>query len=644
MRSRSPGSSALAQALHLPFSRLGFLAALLTVLLCLAGCKGEAPAPSGPGAGKVESGSGAATAVEPDPGEETGPDDMGSRKLPVKDGEGTAVGTQGAVTSAEANASQIGLDILKRGGNAVDAAVAVGFALGVTHPSAGNIGGGGFMVVRFPDGKTVAIDYREMAPGKAHRDMYLGKDGKVTRDSREGPRAAGIPGVVAGLAMAHSKYGKLPWNELVEPAVKLAQDGWALDSFHADDLRWGSKRMSQLAEAAANKPTSKSKDALLSAYTATLATFRKPDNTLYKEGDVWKQPELAKTLAAIAKDGPDAFYRGPLAKEMADKVAAMGGIWTTQDLANYIAVERKPIIFDYSGHQLITMPPPSAGGIVLRHILAASEVLGLPKLDWDSPERIHLYVEALRRIYADRNYLLGDPDFVNIPTGKLLDVKYMTERMAGVDPKKATPSSEVGTGIEIKESEQTTHFSVVDGRGIAVSNTYTLNGGFGAKVQIPGTGVTLNNEMDDFTAKVGAPNMFGLVQGPQNSIEPKKRMLSSMTPTIVVKDGKLRAIVGSPGGPTITTTVAQIVMQIIDHRRTLGQAVSAPRVHHQWLPDMIWHEPLPEATQKDLTGRGHKMRQRGSIGHANCIEVDPATGGFRAVADIARDGGKALAY
>lgn len=608
--------------------------ALALALVCVAGCKNERAARTGPNSQSTAS-TGETTAVE------TGPDDSGKGKLPVKDGEGTAVGTRGAVSSAEGNASDIGLAVLRRGGNAVDAAIAVAFALGVTHPSAGNIGGGGFMVVRFPDGRSIAIDYREMAPSKAHRDMYLDSEGEVTRDSREGPRAAGIPGVVAGMAMAHAKYGSLPWNELVEPAVKLARDGWALDSFHADDLSWGTKRMKKLAKAASDKDP---KGALAAAYTATLATFLQADGSLYKTGEVWKQPDLARTLDAIAKGGADAFYRGALARDMATRVQAMGGIWTAEDLAGYRAIEREPIVFEYRGHQLITMPPPSAGGIVLRHILAASEVLDLPGMDWDSPDRIHLYVEALRRIYADRNYLLGDPDFVNIPMARLLDVSYMKNRMADVKADRATPSAEVGTGIEVKESEQTTHFSVVDQTGMAVSNTYTLNGGFGAKVQIPGTGVTLNNEMDDFTAKVGAPNMFGLVQGPQNGIQPGKRMLSSMTPTIVVKDGKLRAVVGSPGGPTITTTVAQVIMQLIDHDRTLGQAVAAARVHHQWKPDAIWHEPLPEATLDALKKRGHEERERGSIGHANCIEVDPETGGLRAVADVARDGGKAVAY
>jgi gamma-glutamyltranspeptidase/glutathione hydrolase len=602
----------------------------VVVALGLASCKPAAPEPSQPqNAATVEQGG------------HTGPDD-GGRRIPVKDGEDTAVGVHGAVSSAEANASQIGVDILRRGGNAVDAAVAVGFALGVTHPTAGNIGGGGFLVVRLPDGKSIAFDYREMAPGKAHRDMYLDAAGNLTEDSRKGPRAAGIPGVVRGLAAAHAMFGSMPWEELVMPAVKLAREGWALDQHHAEDLSWGAERMAAYAkEVDAKQPGS----ALARAMAYTLGTFRKPDGSAYQTGEVWKQPDLATTLELIAREGPEVFYRGPLAETMAREVQAMGGIWSAEDLAGYKVIERQPIAFTYRGHEIITMPPPSAGGVVLRQILAASEVLGLYKLDWDSDVRMHLYVEALRRIYADRNLLLGDPDFVDIPMKTLLDVSYMEKRMADINPEKATPSSEIRAGVELKESTQTTHFSVVDTNRMAVANTYTLNGGFGAKVQIPGTGVTLNNEMDDFTAKVGAPNMFGLVQGPQNSIAPGKRMLSSMTPTIVVKDGKLRAVVGSPGGPTITTTVAQVIMQLIDHDRTISEAVRAPRLHHQWLPDSILAEKaLDPAAKAALERRGHQFKTWDGIGHANCIEIEPATGGVRAVADVSRGGGKAVAY
>ena len=560
--------------------------------------------------------------------------------LPPSHEPGVAVGRQGAVSSAEAAASDIGVAIMKQGGNAVDAAVAVGFALGVTHPTAGNMGGGGFMVVRLPTGEIAAIDYREVAPKAASRDMYLDAKGEVTDKGRVGPLASGIPGVVAGLAYAHHKYGKLPWADVVRPSIALAKDGHPLDSFHAGDMEWVSGSIAKYA-ASAGKANPK----LSAALEATVRTFSKPEGGPYREGDVWRQPDLAVTLEMIAKDGPESFYKGPFAERMAASVREMGGIWTTEDLAAYQAVPREAVVFPYRGHEIITMPPPSAGGVVLRQILAASETLSLDRLPWDSVERIHLYVEALRRTYADRNQLVGDPAFVNVPMQQLLDINYIGKRLANIDPKHATPSSEIGAGVQLKESEHTTHFSVVDGSGLAVANTYTLNGGFGAKLIIPGTGVIMNNEMDDFTSKVGSANMFGLVQGPQNAIQPGKRMLSSMTPTIIAKDGKLRAVVGSPGGPTITTTVAQIIMQLIDHNRTLEQAVGATRIHHQWLPDQIWHEDsLPKETADALAAMGHKLGSRNRIGHANCIEVDPKSAAFVAVADVARDGGKASAY
>ena len=559
---------------------------------------------------------------------------------PVDAYQGVATGRQGAVASAEANASDVGVAILKRGGNAVDAAVAVAFALGVTHPTAGNIGGGGFMVIRLPDGTSTAVDYREMAPGAATRDMYLDAAGAPTPDSRLGPRAAGIPGVVRGLEYAHRKFGKLPWRELVQPAIALARDGVVLDAFHASEMATVTRTMDAYA---AKVP--EANPALREAMAATLGTFRKRDGTTYAKGDTWRQTDLAGTLEAIAAGGADAFYRGPIARTLATRMAAMGGLWTEADLAGYKAIEREPIRFSYHGHDVITMPPPSGGGITMRQILAASDALHLERLDWDSTDRLHLYVEGLRRIFADSTQLLGDPGFVEIPLATILDTGYIPKRMADIDRARATPSSAIKSGVGSTEHLETTHFSVVDGAGMAVASTFTLNGGFGAKVQVPGTGVTLNNEMDDFTAKVGAPNMFGLVMGAQNAIQPGKRMLSSMTPTIVVKDGKLRAVVGSPGGPTIITTVAQIVMQLIDHRRPLVDAVAAVRVHHQWMPDeIVYEEALPAASIAALKEKGHAMRARGHIGVANCIEVDPKTGALVAVADVKRDGGKAAAW
>jgi gamma-glutamyltranspeptidase/glutathione hydrolase len=584
--------------------------AALTLLV--AGCPGNPPAPEAT----------AAPVVAVEGGVE--------RSLPAGDPAktpGLALGIRGAVTSAEASASDVGVAILQKGGNAVDAAVAVGFALAVTHPSAGNIGGGGFMVVRMADGTVAAIDYREKAPGKATRDMYLDDKGEPTAERLVGPKAAGIPGTVAGLALAHEKFGKLSWKDVVRPAVELARDGHPLDAWHVEDLERAAKLMR------------------VAGFDAT--PYLKPDGTAWVEGDVWTQPVLAKTLEAVATDGPRAFYEGPIAQTMAREVAAAGGIWTAEDLAAYQAREREPIVFAYREHEIITMPPPSAGGVVLRQILAAAEVLELHDKPWRSVDEVHHYVETTRRTYADRNMLLGDPDFVDLPMARLLDTSYVAQRVANIDPDKATPSSEIAAGLAPgkEESHQTTHFSVVDEAGSAVSNTYTLNHGFGARWVAPSSGVLLNNEMDDFSTKPGAPNVFGLVQGEPNKIEPGKRMLSSMTPTIVAQGGELRAVVGSPGGPTITTTVAQIVRAVVDYGLTIDQAVASVRIHHQWLPDMIWAEDriAPELEQ-GLVALGHQIRKRGTMGHANCIEVDPKTKGFRAVADVTRDGGKAVAY
>ena len=533
-----------------------------------------------------------------------------------------AVGRQGAVTSAAPEATAIGLAVLQKGGNAVDAAVAVAFALGVAHPTAGNIGGGGFLVIRTPAGLVTSLDYRETAPGAATADMYLDAKGDPTRDSRIGPRAAGIPGDVAGMALAHKRFGKLPWKDLVMPAVALARDGFVLDSFHAEDMQWGAKSMGDyLAQLEADP---KANPALREAVRKTVALFRRPDGTPLAQGDRWVQPELAKTLEAIAKGGAKAFYRGRLAARMAKEVKAMGGIWTAKDLAGYKVLERKPVTFDYRGHQVFTMAPPSAGGITLRQVLAASETLNFQKLTWTSVERIHLYAEALRRIYADRNLLVADPDFAKVPMDRLLDATYIAARLGTIDPERATPSSKISAGVELEEKPETTHFSVVDGAGLAVANTFTLNGGFGAKVLIPGTGVMLNNEMDDFTAKPGTPNMFGLVQGPQNAVAPGKRMLSSMTPTILAKDGQPFLVLGSPGGRTIINSVLLAILNVVDFGMNVQEAVDAPRFHHQWLPDRLDHEPFAFSpdTAHLLAGRGHALRATRRQGVVNAILWD----------------------
>ncbi|MDD9935868.1 MAG: gamma-glutamyltransferase, partial [Myxococcales bacterium] len=524
----------------------------------------------------------------------------------------------------------VGLQVLKDGGNAVDAAIAVAFALAVTHPTAGNLGGGGFFVIRMADGRASTIDFREMAPGKATHDMYLDAEGKVTRDSLLGPRAAGIPGTVAGMALAHERFGTLRWADLVLPAVKLARDGHAIDEQHAKDLARAVPRM---------------RDA---GFEDTAKLYSGPDGALLEAGAVWKQPELADTLQRIADGGPRAFYEGELAQRMAEGMQKLGGLWTAEDLARYRAVEREPVRFEYRGHEVLSMPPPSAGGVVLRQVLGASEMLDIAQHPWRSAEAHHLYVEAVRRAYADRNYLLGDPDFADVPVAQLTSMEYIQQRMAGIDPHKPTDSETIKGGDPLqKESRETTHYSVVDQWGNAVANTTTLNTGFGAKVALPGTGVLLNNEMDDFAAKPGEPNVYGLVQGERNRIEPYKRMLSSMTPTIVAKDGQLRAVLGTPGGPTITTTVIQLVRALVDYGIPLHDAVAAARLHHQWKPDKIRVEPFIEPElEAGLKALGHVVEHTrwGRIGHANCIEVDPATNGFRAVADVKRRGGEAVAY
>jgi len=630
-------------------SAVGFargLAPLALLVACLAGaCKQSVPPETGPAPAAASApAASVAPAAPPETGSLAGgPDDAG--QAPAVPGVDVATGRRGAVTTAEPNATAVGRAILEKGGNAVDAAVAIGLALGVTHPTAGGIGGGGFMVIYFPDGRSTAIDFREVAPRKASRDMYLDESGNPTKDSLYGPRAAGVAGNVAGFAMVHKKYGSLPWKELVQPAVALAKDGHEIDSVHAEDLTAGVKLMEDYRKEveAANKNPAKA--AILAALDQTMAIMRRPDGRPWRAGDRWAQPDLAATYQAIAERGAPAFYRGPLAKKLASEVRKMGGLWTEADLAAYRPIERKPIVFDYRGHQVITMPPPSAGGVSLRQIFAASEALELYQMPWDSVDRIHLYVEVLRRVYADRNQLIGDPAFVKMPLKTLLDSAYMKRRVSDVNRQQATPSAKVSAGVEVEEKPETTHFSVVDEKGMVVANTYTLNGGFGALVAVPGTGILLNNQMDDFTAKVGAPNMFGLVQGPQNAIAPGKRMVSSMTPTIVTKAGKLRAVCGSPGGATIITTVAQVLLQVIDYGKPIDRAIVQTRIHHQWLPDaVIYEEGLDPKIAKGLEARGHKLMSRGRIGHANCIESDPKTGELRAVADSARRGGDADAF
>jgi gamma-glutamyltranspeptidase/glutathione hydrolase len=555
-----------------------------------------------------------------------------ARTLPASSGaEGVAVGIHGAVASAEQNASRAGLEVLRSGGSAVDAAIAVAFALAVTQPEAGNLGGGGFMLVRMASGESVAIDYREVAPRASSRTMYLDASGKLSKDSVNGARAAGVPGTVAGLALAHQRFGKKPWAELIAPAIALARNGHVVDAPHAKMIEKGVKNMRA------------------AGLEGSAHYYLAPDGAPLAEGALWKQPELANTLEQIAQHGPRAFYEGAWADSFVAAMQRLGGVWTSADLAAYKPAVREPLRFTYLGREILSMPPPSAGGIVLRQILFASELLHMRDYPWRSVQALHLFAEAARRAYADRSTWIADPDFVQVPVQQLMAAAYLQPRMQGIDLAHATASSAIQPGdpLSVHESLETTHFSVIDDAGNAVSNTYTLNNSFGALVVVPGTGILLNDEMDDFACDPGKPNFYGLVQGTRNEIAPGKRMLSSMTPTIVLENGELRAVLGSPGGPTITTNVAQLVRALIDYGQPLDVAVRAPRIHHQWLPDRISAEATlePELVE-GLRALGHTVTTTASgvIGHADCVEVDPITHGFRAVADVTRGGGGAVAY
>ena len=498
------------------------------------------------------------------------------------------------VVSREANATEAGLAVLKAGGNAVDAAVAVGFALAVTHPSAGNLGGGGFMLIRFADGRKTFIDFREMAPAKASRDMYLDASGNPTRDSLTGWRASGVPGTVRGLELAHKKYGKLAWAPLVTPAANLAMKGFALP--------YGTARSLKAARNLAQFPESK-------------RIFQR-NGEYFEPGDVLKQPELGAVLERIAHAGPNDFYEGETAKRLAAEMTAHGGAITLDDLKNFKAVERVPLEGKYRGYDIITAPPPSSGGIGILQMLAVLEKTKFAETGAGSAQSVHYMAEAMRRYYADRSEFLGDPDFFKVPTKQLLDKKYTDKLRTSIDPSRATPSDAVKHGdLNLKESTETTHYSIVDAEGNAVAVTYTLNGGYGSGVAIPGLGFLMNNEMDDFTAKPGSPNTFGLVQGAANKIEPGKRMLSSMSPTIVLDDkGDAVMIAGAGGGPRIITAVWQTISNVLDFKMHADAADAAPRIHHQHLPDLVDVEvdAIDAATEAALKAAGYTVSWGGS--------------------------------
>ena len=526
------------------------------------------------------------------------------------------------VVTTDSVASAIGAEIMERGGNAVDAAVAVSLALAVVNPEAGNIGGGGFMVVRMADGTTAALDYREKAPLATTRDMFLDDEGNVTDNSVVGHLAAGVPGSVMGMWEAHRRFGTLPWADLVERAASLA-DGFEVHERFRDNIA-GSQRG-------------------LRRFEATTATFL-PEGRVVELGETFRQPELAATLRRIRDQGPDGFYAGETADLIVEEMERGEGLITHRDLSEYRAAWREPIEFTYHGHTILSMPPSSSGGATMAEIANILEPHDLGDRPLHSGEMVHLLVEAWKRSYADRNAYLADSDFVDIPLRRMTSKAYATERGADIS-ETATPSTDVGPGLgPPAESENTTHFSIVDVDGNAVAVTTTLNSFFGSKVMVTGAGFVLNNEMDDFTAKPGTPNQFGLVQGANNAVGPGKRMLSAMTPTVVLRpDGELFFVTGSPGGATIITTVFQTIVNVVDYGMNVAQAVNAPRVHHQHLPDQIRYEQggLSPEVVSDLEARGHTLLERGGIsGDVQAIMVMP-DGTLEAAADPRRGGAAA---
>ena len=530
------------------------------------------------------------------------------------DSTGMVVSKRGLVISSSSIASDVGARILRRGGNAVDAAVATAFALAVTYPGAGNIGGGGFMVIRLKNGAATTIDYRERAPFKSTPIMYLDTAGKIDRRlTATGYLAPGVPGTVRGLALAQRKYGRLRWRDVVMPAADLAAKGFALDSALARGL---SREVAQA----------------MAPYPASVAAYRKPAGGDWQPGDTIVLADLGRTLAAIARGGPDVFYRGWIADSLAADMQRNGGLITKRDLSEYRARERPPIRGTFKGYDVIAMPPPSSGGVAMVEILNVLSHFDLKKQGRWSPQTLHLMIEAMRRAYVDRARFLGDPDFVRMPIARLTSPRYGASLAARIDRGKATSSIELGRDIVTSanvaaESEETTHFSVVDAEGNAVSNTFTLEGGYGSHVVVRGAGFLLNNEMGDFNKKPGETNTQGDIGTPANVIAPGKRMLSSMTPTIVTRKEKLFMVTGSPGGRTIINTVMEVVLNATAFGMTARGAVDAPRLHHQWLPDVATFErdAIPDSTAARLRAMGHTVELRGRQGDAHTIIFDART-------------------
>jgi gamma-glutamyltranspeptidase / glutathione hydrolase len=542
---------------------------------------------------------------------------IGAARQPVR-------ARHGMVVAMESTAVDVGVSVLQKGGNAVDAAVAVGFTMAVTHPFAGNIGGGGYMLIRLADGRTTFIDFRERAPEKASRNMYLDAKGNLTRDSIEGWRSSGVPGTVRGFEIAVNKYGKRTWAENLAPAIDLASKGFPLSYALAEGLK-------------------SARD--LAKDTESKRIFQK-NGAFYDVGETLAQPELARTLERISKNGPNEFYEGETARRFAEEMATHGGIISLADLKSYKAIERTPLQGKYRNYTVVTAPPSSSGGIALLEMLGILEGSGYEKGGSGSASTIHYAAEAMRRAYADRNEYVGDPDFVKVPIAGLLDPGYLAKLRAMIEPERATPSDAVHPGRPSgTEHMETTHYSVIDGEGNAVAVTYTLNGGYGNGITVPGLGFLLNNEMDDFASKPGSPNMFGLVQGETNAIAPGKRPLSSMTPTIILKDGQLFMTAGAPGGSRISTAVLQVILNVLDFGMNVQDAIDAPRFHHQWQPDKLYLERgISPDTVALLKARGYDVDYSPGVVLAQVAAIVSDGGWLQGGSDGRSAAGKAAGY
>jgi gamma-glutamyltranspeptidase/glutathione hydrolase len=511
---------------------------------------------------------------------------------------------KGAVVSAHALASEVGVDILQKGGNAMDAAVAVHFALAVVYPNAGNIGGGGFMLYRGVNGEVSALDFRETAPKLAHKELFLDEKGEpIPGLSLQSTLSSGIPGSVAGMEAAHARYGSLDWKDLLTPAIRLAEEGFPLTQRQANELNDLKKTFEERND-----------------WAMPLL-----HDSLWQKGDLLVQHQLARTLRAIQTHQSAGFYSGFVADALVETMRKTGGIMDAKDLLNYTALWRTPIEGRYRGYTIYSMPPPSSGGICLINLLKSVEPFPLSKWGFQSDSSIRVMVEASRRVYADRATYMGDPDFVEVPQQQLLDSFYMASRMEDMRFDRATPSNEIQAGsLLYPESEETTHFSIIDAEGNAVSITTTINESYGSKIMVEGAGFLLNNEMDDFSIKPGVPNLYGLLGGDANAIEPQKRMLSAMTPTLVVQDGKTVMVVGTPGGSTIITSVFQTLVNVIDFGMSMQKAIDAPKFHHQWMPDVIQHEEsaIQPQVREQLQQSGYLLQQRAPIGRVDAIWID----------------------